>query len=374
MPIYKTKKGQYRVQVNFKDPLTNEYKSLVRCNKNTTTLAAAKKIESDLLLNYTSITSTPGSNLNYEDLWNEYYVRKKDELRITTLDKKARINNLYIMPYFKNKQINRITVNDIQIWKSKINKYNLQFVTKCNIYKHFNSIINYAYKYHSLPFNPVSKAGNFINKNLEVKSLRYWTKEQFDIFINELREDAITKNDLIFWGYYTFFNIAFYTGARKGENESLTWNDYQEGKITVSKSLTQKIKGETWMILPPKNKSSIRSFSISDKLKTVLDEHKQRYSRVYAFDNDWFISGGLEPLKDTSIEKIMNYYAKKLGLPKIRVHDLRHSFASLLINGNVNIKVISQLLGHTNVEMTWNVYSHLYPNAEKEAINYIDNL
>ena len=110
----------------------------------------------------------------------------------------------------------------------------------------------------------------------------------------------------------------------------------------------------------------------------MLDEHLKRYEEeVYLFNRKseiWYINGGLEPLRDTTVDKHFTSQIEELGLKNIRIHDLRHSYASLLINGGINIKIISEMMGHSNVEITWNRYGHLYPNAQEKATDYIDSL
>ena len=98
---------------------------------------------------------------------------------------------------------------------------------------------------------------------------------------------------------------------------------------------------------------------------------------VYLFNRKseiWYINGGLEPLRDTTVDKHFTSQIEELGLRNIRIHDLRHSYASLLINGGINIKIISEMMGHFNVEITWNRYGHLYPNAQDKATDYIDSI
>lgn len=83
---------------------------------------------------------------------------------------------------------------------------------------------------------------------------------------------------------------------------------------------------------------------------------------------------GISPIPDTTLETAKNELCGVCGLPKIRVHDFRHSFVTLLINSDINIKTISKLVGHATVDQTWNTYGHLYPEKENEAIEMINRL
>ena len=86
------------------------------------------------------------------------------------------------------------------------------------------------------------------------------------------------------------------------------------------------------------------------------------------------ICGGLHALRDTSIENKNRQYAEAAGLPKIRIHDFRHSHASLLANEGINIQEIARRLGHSKIEMTWNTYSHLYPREEERAVKLLNQI
>ena len=126
----------------------------------------------------------------------------------------------------------------------------------------------------------------------------------------------------------------------------------------------------------PKNKSSIRDLQLPDPLIAVLNEHKQRQQRVaqHLFSKDCLICGCNRPLRDTSIAKRNRKYAKAAGLPRIKIHEYRHSHATFLINNNVNIVAISKRLGHFNITETLDTYSHLYQTTEQEALNVLNRL
>lgn len=104
----------------------------------------------------------------------------------------------------------------------------------------------------------------------------------------------------------------------------------------------------------------------------MLWEHQKRCKEEYGYRSDWFVFGGEEPLSDQTIRRRLNEYADKAGVKKIRVHDIRHSHASLLINKGQNILIVSQRLGHSDVTQTLNTYSHLMPNVQKQIINALD--
>lgn len=175
------------------------------------------------------------------------------------------------------------------------------------------------------------------------------------------------------WHYYVFFNIAFYTGMRKGKIHALQWTDIKDGYINITKSLAQKLQGAD-RITPPKNKSSIRTIQIPKPLQDVLDEHYKRCRTIDGFNDSYLICGGAKALRDTSIQNELKRYADQAGVKIIRVHDFRHSHASLLANEGINIQEVARRLGHAKISMTWETYSHLYPREEERAIQILNKI
>ena len=151
----------------------------------------------------------------------------------------------------------------------------------------------------------------------------------------------------------------------------MKWTDIKGGYLTVSRSIVQILKGadrET----APKNKSSIRTLQLPKPLIRILNEHKERQRQLPDFNEDFRICGAVRSLRDTSLQNKNALYARLAGVKKIRIHDFRHSHVSLLANSGINIQEIARRLGHSDIEMTWNTYSHLYPREEEKAINILD--
>ena len=143
--------------------------------------------------------------------------------------------------------------------------------------------------------------------------------------------------------------------------------------LSVTKSVAQKLKGED-VITPPKNRSSIRTLQIPEPLKEILAEHKERCRSFDSFDDSYLICGGIRALRDSSVQKMNARFAEAAGVKVIRIHDFRHSHASLLANEGINIQEIARRLGHSDIKMTWNTYSHLYPREEERAIKILDKI
>lgn len=371
MPIYKMNgrkdgKQQYRVRINYTDH-NGKAKQIDRVAYGA---AEAKLLETQLIREMKA--KTDAGRRTVQELYEEYIRNKKHEVRETSLDKQKRTLELYVIPQLGHAKIDKLTTPILQKWKMEISSKELAVKTKQNIYSEFRTMLNYAVKMEYLPKNPLVTVGNFKEVYFEMQQdkLHYYTVDQFKKYITVAKENAVTLTD---WGYYVFFNIAFYTGMRKGEINALKWSDIDGDIIHVRRSIAQKLKGgdrET----PPKNKSSYRDLQAPIPLMKVLIEHKERQQQDKRFSENYRICGGPVCLRDTSLSNKNNQFAKEAGLPRIRIHDFRHSHVSLLANEGINIQEIARRLGHSKIEMTWNTYAHLYPREEERALDILNKI
>jgi integrase len=223
--------------------------------------------------------------------------------------------------------------------------------------------------------NPIVKLGNFKDVYYTKKEMQFYTPEEFRKFIVKAKELAIeeenNKNDLSEWNYYVFFNIAFYTGLRRGEIHALKWSDIKGEYLTVSRNVTQRfINGVSDIETTPKTISSIRTIQLPLPLIKVLDEQKKRQQILHTFTDDFRICNNI---RNSSIARKNKFYSTSAGLKTIKIHDFRHSHASVLAHMNINIQEIARRLGHSRIEMTWNTYCHLYPKEQERAVKVLNS-
>lgn len=126
--------------------------------------------------------------------------------------------------------------------------------------------------------------------------------------------------------------------------------------------------------MPPKTKSSVRILPIPKVLLNDLKTLKNEMKQYIDYNDNWFAFGGSLPLADTTIQNHNLYNTKKARLKNIRIHDFRHSCASLLISNNASIALVAKYLGHSNITTTLNTYTHMFKNEFNDIINVIDNL
>ena len=386
MPVYKVdgvkKDGlqKYNVRVNY---ISNEgiAKQLTRTAYG---LEAAKDLERRLTDEQKSKGEAPTQKMTVQQLFDKYITVKQHEVKDSSLEKCKWNLEYYILPTFKDIRIDRLTVEKLQDWKlsmetrkSSKTQGGLSLNTKKHAFSEFRAMLNYAVKMEYLAKNPLVKLGNFRDRDSIKPEMAFYTAQDFKQFISTAKKIAkemeARHKDLSEWNYFVFFNIAFYTGLRKGEIYALKWSDINGSYLSVKRSISQKVGGgdrET----PPKNKSSIRTLQMPLPLIKVLDEHRKRQAHLKNFSDGYRICGGERCLRDSSIERRNTQYSTLAGVKKIRVHGYRHSHVSLLAQAGINIQEVARRLGHSRIEITWNTYSHLYPGEEERAVDILNGI
>lgn len=303
----------------------------------------------------------PTSKVDFKTIYYDYINEYKKNTKISTFYTNERLINKHILPFFIDKK--EITINDLRKFKDHLDKVDLNNRYKQKIFMILKSICSFGNKYYNYDIKAFNIVDNFKN-NDEIKKFNFWTYEEFNNFINVI--------DDIKWK--TFFMMLYYTGARKGELLALTWKDYASESINIDKSITTKTNGDGWKITTPKNKSSIRKVLLPKKMIEQLEIYFKEQKKYINFNDDWFIFGGIEPLSMSSIDRAKNKYVKMANVKNIRIHDFRHSHASLLINNGASVLIVSKRLGHRDIATTLNIYSHMFPDEQIKIINLIDSM
>lgn len=371
-PTGKKKDGkvQYRVRVNYTDAATGEYR---RIERYTYGKAEAQALELTLLQSVTS--ADPSGKVTVAELAEEYMKSHTHDVRETSMDKARRVISNVVLPELGNVRLSALTPHVLEKWKNQIAERDLAITTKQSYYRYFHAMLEYAVKHGYLPANPLNRVGNFKEVYFEKPQdrIHYYTEDQFRKYIAQARASAEAKDTIEEWGYYIFFVLAFFLGTRKGETNALRWSDIDGNIVHVRRSVSQVLKGED-RETPPKNRSSYRDILLPNRVISVLEEHKARQQSVPGFSEDWRVCGGTRALRDTMLNERNCTFAAAAGVPHIRIHDFRHSHASLLCNNGINIQEIARRLGHANVQMTWNIYSHMYPRQDEKAAEILEKI
>ncbi|NTW06009.1 MAG: site-specific integrase, partial [Peptococcaceae bacterium] len=297
-------------------------------------------------------------NMTFGSLVEIYMEDCESRLKPTTYSNKKYVIDLKLLPYFKDMPINTIEPATIRKWQNELltHESNYSPTYLKTIHNQISAVFNFAMKYYKLPSNPARTAGSMGKKNAD--SMLFWTSDEFNRFIPCVQDKPTSK---------AAFEILFWTGIRSGELLALTLNDFDFNEMTVSINKNYaKHEGED-LILDTKTPKSKRIITIPKFLCDIVQDYA---SKRYDYDPD----ARLFHVSKYYLHHEMDRGSKKAGVKRIRIHDLRHSHASLLIEMGFSPLLISERLGHENIETTLQNYSHLYPNKHGEVADRLENL
>lgn len=300
------------------------------------------------------------SDILFSSLVENYMEDMGHRLKPTTIANKEHLIRTKLLPYFENIKICDIDTIKVRKWQNELLGYRdengkpySQTYLK-SVHNQLSAILNYAVSHYGLRQNPCHAAGS-IGKS-RASEMKYWTKDQYELFRKTIKKSALRLG----------FDILFYSGIREGELLALTPADILPSrKLDINKNYV-KIKGEE-LFLVPKTEKSIRKVSIPEFLYSDIQEY---ISRLYGIGKNERIFYFTKSALDKEIKRV----AEQAGLDPIRVHDLRHSHTSMLINMGIDIKEISERLGHESVKTTWDTYAHLYPDKDTELAERLNEL
>ncbi len=295
------------------------------------------------------------SHVSFEIVVNSFLEDKRSRRRLTTYIGYECIIRTHILPFFQGRDISSIKPLMVREWQnklidSKLSPMYLRRVDTCLV-----SIFNWACRFWELRSNPALLAGS-IGSSFSGR-IDFWTLKEFSRFIEGV-SDLATR---------LAFQLLYWTGMRVGELLALTPADIsiKRNEIRIGKTYHRFHKND--VISKPKTKKSERTISVHPSLMREISAFlrsgsvKSRTERIFPFTSDKLVYR-------------MRVTCNATGVKRIRIHDLRHSHASLLIEMNVTPLLICERLGHEKVETTLNIYSHLYPNKQKQLSSKLEEV
>ena len=287
-----------------------------------------------------------------------YMEHCKARLRATTFEGKKYLIDSKVLPFFKDLPVNAITAATVSKWQNELLDDEAEYAPTYlkTINNQLSAIFNYAKRYYGLAVNPAAVAGSIGKKSAE--AMQFWTQSEFQTFAAALEDRPAA---------FAVFSTLFWTGMRSGELLALTLDDvnFEAKTISITKSYAR--IGCKDIISPPKTPKSRRVITVPDFLLDIIRDYA---GRLY----DYKPSERLFEYTKHFLQYEMDRGCKLSGVKKIRVHDVRHSHASLLIELGFSPLLISERLGHENVETTLQIYAHLYPNKHGEVSGKLDAL
>lgn len=290
-----------------------------------------------------------------------YTADLKPRLKENTWLTKENIIQKKLLPYFGQRKISEITTKDVIAWQNELLAYRdekrkpySQSYLK-TLHNQLSAIFNHAVRFYDLRSNPASKAGNMGTE--ERKEMLFWTKEEYQKFSEVMMDKPVS--------YYAF-QMLYWCGIREGELLALTPTDFdfENSTVRINKSY-QRLHGED-VITTPKTKKSNRTI----KMPKFLCEDMQDYLKMlYGLKK----KDRIFTITKSYLHHEMDRGAKEAGVKRIRIHDLRHSHISLLIDMGFSAVAIADRVGHESIEITYR-YAHLFPSKQSEMADRLDDL
>lgn len=290
-------------------------------------------------------------DMTFQALYDIYMEDMEHRLRPNTTNTKKSVFENRILPHFKEKPINSITPADIRAWQNIQIAAGYSDSYLCRMHGIMSALFNYAVTYYNLPSNPCAKAGR-MGKHTHL--INFWTLDQYNRFIQHI-EDIRAK---------TALDLLFYSGMRFGEMMALTLGDIDLAANTIS--ITKTFHQSMHTIGPPKTENSVRCIAMPP---SIIGEILTYTSKIYGINPHDRIFTFTNSLLRGNIKR----GTEKAGIPRIRIHDLRHSHVSLLIELGFSPHLIAERIGDT-VQMVNNTYGHLYPSKHEEVADKLNQI
>ena len=337
MAIYKDKSG-YFVRIS-KNKNGKRYQKVKRGFKKRSE-AVAWEAE------YRSQDVTPVTQ-SFEDVMNAYLTFSEAS------DTSRYLKTTFVTRHFplRTEPINKITKEMLVNWRNTLRTSGLATRTMNRGMAYIKSVFSFATEIYGIP-NVGNVLKSFKLTKEDKKEMSTWDVDEFNRFIECVHGEY----------YRGFFVFLFWTGCRRSEGLAVCKDDFDGRTVHIWRSIKHFSNG----FLPLKTDSSERYITLDSKTYETLKPLIEKGSP--------FVFGGQRSLPITCVQREFERAIKESGVKRIRIHDLRHSHASVLIASGVPIIAVSKRLGHSSVNVTLSVYAHMLQRTEDEMIATIDAL
>lgn len=299
------------------------------------------------------------------DFWYQNFC--KPALRDTTRPHYENCIYRHIIPSLGQIPLNKLSQNDMQQFYANLKKNGrIQYADTCGAglsdrlvracHARANSALKKAIDEGLITRNPASGCKLPPKKGREVQVL---TPKEISRFLARAKEE----------GYYEFFLLELSTGMRRGEMLGLKWSDlnFADGSLKISRQVVP--AGGKVLIQPPKTKTSVRTIILPPYMLAILAEMEKNKTCEWIFPSP---VKPTEPRHPTALHHRFKKLLERSGCKDIRFHDLRHTFATMALENGMDVKTLSDMIGHISAETTLNIYSHITDTMRAQASVEID--
>lgn len=337
------------------------------------TKSAAQKWFREYQVNVDHYGNAIDISITFEEAYSKWLIAYEKSVADTTAHKTKQLFKNHILPALGSYQINDISVSTLQ---RLVNHWDKILVKNdCQLYT--NLVLKRAVQLgytHTNPMDGVIKP----KKKARAATDNFFNKEEFAAFLKYLKVDYENKNPRAFMMLW----LAAATGMRRGEILGLEWNcvDFNKKTINIKRSLKRAIHE---YLGAPKNRPSVRIIAIDATTVRYLKRWKKQHDMMRSFNfNTYRAKGQLvfstyknnKALPEGTADKYINCLTSKHGMKHVTFHGLRHTHATLLVKNNVNVKSVSERLGHSSMETTLRIYVNNDKKANHEVANTFEKL
>ena len=352
MGVFKCKEtGTWYVMTRYRD-WKGERKQ--KCKRGFATKRAAQDWEQKF-----HMQNAADMDMTFEAFYEIYTKDMKARLKENSWITKQNIVETKILPYFGQRKISEITTKDVIAWQNeqlayrdeKHKPYSQTYLK--TLHNQLSAIFNHAVRYYNLRENPCKKAGSMGKK--KNREMMFWTKEQYLKFAEVMMDKPLS--------FYAF-EMLYWCGIREGELLALTPADFDFEKRTVSINKSyQRLNGQD-LITTPKTEKSNRVITMPQFLAEEIQDYIKMLYGIGPDDRMFTVT-------KSYLHREMDRGAKEAGVPRIRIHDIRHSAVSLLIDMGFSATAIADRVGHESIDITYN-YAHLFPSKQTEMADKLN--
>lgn len=340
MPVYKDANGTYTARFYADDKLAGKRKQVRK--RGFKTRREAVQWEATAKAEQTAATSSA----TFWDIF-QRMLDNNDTSLSTRTKKEAWVSTYFPMT---DTPIEKISKADLVQWRNDLKNSGLAVRTmNCGL-----QYVRSAFGFYNSVYggqNPAVVLKSFKLTKADKTEMKIWTPEQFQQFAEAVENPMIRA----------FFTFLYWTGCRRGEAIALTADCFEGNRVHIFRSMKHFKNG----FQPLKTDSSERTITVDSHTMTMLEP--------WIRQADPFVFGGVSSLAISTIDRAFREGIRLSGVDPIRIHDLRHSHASFLLNNGANILAVSKRLGHATITQTLETYAHLMQDTDEKMMKIIEN-
>ena len=378
---YKSKgKTRYMFKVYLgTDPLTG--KRIDTTRRGFSSAKEAKQALTQLKAEFDAGRYKPAQDLTLGQLFKKWWSVYKPSVKMTTANNKYRHYQNHFEQY-NHLKISKLTT----LWaQDVVNELASEYKSYKSILAVLKLVIGYGLRLELIEKDPFAlviypKELESSKKVTKIKN-NFYSKPELNLFLNRSK---VAANPV----FYPFFRLLAYSGIRSGEIMALTWNDldFTENKLSISKTVVHDATRGVNLITNPKTKKSIRTIFLDEETMCALKDWKTTQAR-------WLLSQGINALSGAQLifpkrnnelagttlanSRLSTFYRQNPDLRRITIHGFRHTHATLLLEAGLNVKDVQERLGHKNIQITLDTYSHITQQKKQETVtkfaNYLES-